>query len=157
MTLSIPAATRLHLDAQRTTLAADSVPEVVLPVGVGDIADRCFRHDPPTPFELEQAIEAVEDTLTRSRLQHAGRGELVTDDPLLRAWVTAGSAAHGHARLTRDEVEALFQRLASAALGHPGALAGLPLGRAAAAALLILRECMHHLGYNAIRTEEFEP
>ena len=146
-----PAPTRLRLEAQRTTLAADSASEVMLAVGVRGIADRFFRHDPPTPFEMEQAIDVVEDALTSSRLQHAERGELMTNDPLLQAWVTAGSLQGDAARLTRDEVEAIFQRLASASLGHPRALAGLPTGQDAAAALLILRECMHHLDYDGIR------
>ena len=151
MTMNAPAATRLCLDAQSTTLAADPAPEVVLHVGARGIAGRFFRHAPPMPFELEQAIDAVEDALTSSRLQHAARGELVTNDPLLREWVTASSPQGDGVRLTRDEVEAMFQRLASASLGHPRALAGLPTEGDAAAALLILRECMHHLGYGGIR------
>ena len=149
--MNAPAATRLRLDAQRTTLTAESAPEVELAVGARGIADRFFRHDPPTPFEMEQAIDIVEEAITGSRLQHAERGELVTNDPLLREWVAAGSPQGDGMRLTRDEVEAIFQRLASASLGHPRALAGLPTGRDAAAALLILRECMHHLGYDGIR------
>ena len=151
MTLNDPAATRLRLDAQRITLAADAAAEVVLAVSVHGIASRFFRHDPPTPFELEQAIDAVEDALTGSRLQHAESGELVANDPLLRGWVTTDSPHGEMLRLTCDEVEATFQRLASVSLGHPRALAGLPTGRDAAAALLILRECMHHLGYGGIR------
>lgn len=145
-----PGSTTLRLDRHRTTLSAGAVPEVVLTVGISDISDGLFRHDPPTPFEMEQAIDAVEDALTSSRLQHAERGELVTTDPLLQAWVATGGLQGDAARLTRDEVEALFQRLASATLGHPRALAGLPSGREAAAALLILRECMHHLGYGGV-------
>ena len=149
--MNASAATRLRLDTQRTTLTAESAPEVALAVGARDIAGRFFRHAPPTPFELERAIDAVEDALTSSRLQHAARGELVTNDPLLREWVTASSPQGDGVRLTRDEVEAMFQRLASASLGHPPALAGLPTEGDAAAALLILRECMHHLGYGGIR------
>ena len=135
-------ATRLRLEGERTTLADGTVPEVVLVVGVRGIADACFRHDPPTPFEIEQAIDVVEDALM------AAPGELLINDPLLHS--LPGLQADG-ARLARDEVEAIFQRLASASLGNPGALAGLPPGRDAAAALLILRECMHHLGYDAVR------
>ena len=60
-------------------------------MGARGIAGRFFRHAPPTPFQLERAIDAVEDTLTGSRLQHAERGELVTNDPLLQEWVTAGT------------------------------------------------------------------
>lgn len=42
------------------------------------------------------------------------------------------------------------QRLASAALGHPGAAAGLPDDLEFVAAALLLRECMHHLGFAAL-------
>ncbi len=141
-------ATRLRLEGERTTLAVGTGPEVVLALGVRGIADACFRHDPPTPFEIEQAIDVVEDALMAAPLRHAARGELLINDPLLHS--LPGLQADG-ARLARDEVEAIFQRLASASLGNPGALAGLPPGRDAAAALLILRECMHHLGYDAVR------
>jgi hypothetical protein len=48
--------------------------------------------------------------------------------------------------MTLETAEHLFQRLASASLGHPGALAGLPVARR----LLILREFMRHLGYRVI-------
>ena len=54
------------------------------------------------------------------------------------------------ASLTRDAVEALFQQLASRALGMPIAAAELPHGRDIAAALLILRECLHHLGFDRV-------
>ena len=146
-----PGATMLRLEGRHTTLADGIAAEVVLSVGVRSLADALFRHDPPTPFELEQAIDAVEDALTASRLRHAARGDLLTVDPRLLA--LPGLQAAG-ARLARDEVEALFQRLASASLGDPGARAGLPPGRDAAAALLILRECMHHLGYDGVRRVE---
>ena len=151
MTMNANAMTRLRLDATGTVLSLDASTEVVLTVSVCDIADRLFHHQPPTPFEMEQAIDAVEDALTRSRLPHAQRDDLATDDPRLREWVTIGHPQFDESRLTGEEVEALFQRLASASLGHPTALAGLPTGRDAAAALLILRECMHHLGFGGVR------
>jgi hypothetical protein len=51
---------------------------------------------------------------------------------------------------TVETVEQWFQRLASASLGQPGAMQGLPSGREAAAALLVLREFMHHRGHASI-------
>lgn len=98
---------------------------------------------------MEQAIDLVEDALAATGLRHLARGELLTDDPRVRPLL--GLTADG-ARLEREDVEVLFQRLASTSLGLPSALAGLPSGRESAAALLILRECMHHLGYAAIRS-----
>ena len=105
--MNTPTATRLRLDAQRTVLAADPAPELVLAVGVMDLAGRLFRHDPPTPFEMEQAIDAVEDALSSSGLRQSERGDLVTSDPLLQAWVSAGSLQGDGVRLTRDDVEAI--------------------------------------------------
>jgi len=138
---------RLRLQAQSTTLEFDRAESVTLPVGPRGLADAVLRHDPPTPAELERAIDAVEDALTGSHLACADRGGLVTADALLLA--LPGLDAQG-AGLTRDAVEALFQRLASRAIGMPIAAAELPHGRDIAAALLILRECMHHLGFDRV-------
>jgi len=52
--------------------------------------------------------------------------------------------------MTIEIVEQWFQRLASASLGEPGAMRGLPLGREAAATLLVLREFMHHRSHASI-------
>lgn len=149
MTMVSSGPTLLRFDAHRTTLSDGTSPAVVVAVGVSDIAEPLFRHDPPKPFEMEQAIDLVEDALAATGLRHLARGELLTDDP--RVCALLGLTADG-TRLGREDVEVLFQRLASTSLGLPGALAGLPSGREAAAALLILRECMHHLGYAAIRS-----
>ena len=46
--------------------------------------------------------------------------------------------------MSLETVEDWFQRLASASLGQPAAMQGLPAGREAAASLLVLREIMHH-------------
>lgn len=46
--------------------------------------------------------------------------------------------------LTVDIVEPSFQRLASASLGKPGVMQGLPAGREAGATLLVQREYLHH-------------
>ncbi len=141
-----PGDTRLRFEPGRVMLST-SASEVVLDVGPQSVADSLFRHDPPTGLEVEQAIDAVEDALEASRLRQTDRGELVTDDPLMGS---LPGLEHEGAQLSRDDIEALFQRLASAALGRPDALAGLA-GGPQAAALLILRECMHHLGFVSIR------
>lgn len=142
-----PARARLELQARSTRLVFADAETVTLPVGTRDLADDVLRHDPPTPAELERAIDVVEDALTGSRLARANRGDLVAPDALLSA--LPGLSAPG-ARLTRDAVEALFQLLASRSLGTPVVGSDLPLGRNLAAALLILRECMHHLGFDGV-------
>jgi hypothetical protein len=140
--------TNIRLDPRRTTLSEQGGAEVVLAVGVGDLVDAVFRHDPPTPSEMERAIDLVEDALMASRLPQGDRGELLTSDPLLRG--LPGLREDG-ARLQRAAVESLFQALASASLGHLGTRGDIPAGAETAAALLVLRECMHHLGYEAVR------
>ena len=65
--------------------------------------------------------------------------------PALRAWSVVSGPT-----MTIEIVEQWFQRLASASLGQPGALQGLPAGREAAATLLVLREFMHHRSHTSI-------
>lgn len=139
--------TRIRLEAQSTLFEFGNGVSVTLGVGPRGLAEAVLRHDPPTPAELERAIDAVEDALTESRLAHADRGALViSDTELLRL---PGLAAQG-ASLTRNDVEALFQQLAARAVCPAAVTSGLPDGRDVAAALLILRECMHHLGFDRV-------
>ena len=145
-----PHATTLQFEDQRTTLSGCTALQVVLAVGIGDLASKVFRHNPPAPYEMEQAIDLVEDALTATGLKRAERADLLISDAPLCALLglqTTGS------RVTGEEVEAKFQRLASVSLGHPGLLDGLPSGGAGgrvAAALLVLRECVHHLGFAGV-------
>lgn len=143
--------TRLRMQAGRTVLDGRSMRGVVLEVGPRSLAAACFRRDPPAPRELERAIELVEEALMAAGLAHVARDALVTDDPLLHR--TLGGAG----MLTRDEVEARFERLAAASQGQAVAAAGVPMDRDAAAALLLLRECMHHLDYQRVLVESPGP
>jgi hypothetical protein len=143
--VSLPAV-RLRLGAQVTTLEFDDAGSVNLSVGPSSLAEAVLRHDPPTPAEVEAAIDVVEEALTRSGLRRADRGALITWD----ARILALPGLHAPGASLRDAVEALFQRLASRSLGAPVAAVELPHGRDLAAALLVLRECMHHLGFERV-------
>ncbi len=138
---------RIQFGHDSTTLVMGVEPEVVLDVGAGAIVDRLFRHAPPQASDLERAIDTVEDALTSSGLRQGNRGELGMDEPLLLDLL--GLSVHG-ATCSREAVEAQFQRLASSSLGYrlaPLEPASHPL---AAAQLVILRECLHHLGFEAV-------
>lgn len=141
--------TLLHIGAEHTVVLSGHAerPEVTfrLAIGARRTAAAFFRHEPPASHELEQAIDTVEDEVMRARTLSIDGAELVSTAAGLGEW-----ARFADPTMTLETVEQLFQRLASAALGHPGALAGLPAGREAAATLLILREFMHHLGYPLI-------
>jgi len=144
--MSTPA-TRLRMDARRTTLTTESDVSVTLEMGYRSVAETFFRHDPPRPGELELAIDAVEDALMRVRALRTDAGTLVTSDDIRRL---LPELPPDGMTTTLEEIEAHFQRLASVSLGHPGALADTPLDRESAAGLLILRECMHHLGFRIL-------
>jgi len=136
--------TRLELDPRRTTLRVEPAAGLAVEIGYRSVREQFFRHDPPTSGELESAIDAIEDALMASPARRADGGTLVIGDEVRRR--LPGLLPEGTAT-TLEDIEARFQRLASASLGHPGALATMPLGPEAGAALVILRECMHHLGY----------
>ena len=138
--------THLRLEAERTLLSSPAS-TVVVTVGIDRLADDVFLHEPPAPVELERAIDVVEDALMATGLPHVPRGELATPDPLLHTLIGRGP---GSTRATLAEVEALFQRLAAVSLGSRGLITDPEFTRRAAAALLILRECMHHLSYRAV-------
>lgn len=137
---------RLRFDAVSTQLDFKGG-VVTLPVSPVGLTLSALLHDPPSPGELERAIDLVEDALTASRLVNAGHGALVTADALLRRLPGLDTVG---GTLMRDDVEMLFQLLASRALGTPVSSARIPEGREMAAALLILRECMHHLGFERV-------
>jgi hypothetical protein len=137
----------LCLQARSTLLEPEDGRPITLAIGPQGLAEAVLHHDLPTPAELERAIDLVEDALTGVHIASAGSDRLVTADTLLLALPGLGPQG---GRLTRDAVELLFQRLASRALGTPVPAAELPHGREIAAALLILRECMHHLGFGGI-------
>lgn len=145
--------TWLRLEANQTTLRTPPYAGVALAVGVHALATSIFRHDPPTPAELEQVIDAVEDALMAARLPRGDGGEINSTDSILRE--LPGLQAPG-AQLSRDAIEALFQQLASASSGHSGTVS-LPQGGPAKAALIILRECMHHLDYDSILMGDAHP
>ena len=139
--------TRLDIGALQTEVhhAGEAV---MLAVGWARTADDCFRHDPPTPAELEQAIELVEEEVMRARTAGPNDAVLRASGAALREVADAAGAGD---TLTLDPVEQLFQRVASESLGNPAARRGLPAGRRFVATVLILREFMHHRGFASVR------
>jgi exopolyphosphatase/pppGpp-phosphohydrolase len=144
-----PGTTLLHIgDEQVVVLSGQGdKPDTVRRLGLGAarIAREIFHHDPPASREIERAIDFAEDEIMQLGRSADVATTLFGTAAALRAW-----AAVCGPTLTIEIVEQWFQRLASASLGQPGALEGLPSGREAAATLLVLREFMHHLGHTSI-------
>ena len=147
----------LHIGESRTTLhvpASGTQPAIThaLAIGYRGTALAYFHHSPPTPGELERAIEAVEDVVMPLHLLVSpADGPLVTSDgPIRQVALLAGVADSGGMSLDLDAMERVFNRFAAIVTGSPVASSGMPEGPDFAATLLILRECMHHLAFDAI-------
>lgn len=123
-----------------------------LDVGTARIARDFFRHDPPTAQEIERAIDVAEDAIMQLGRPAGVRTPVLSTSPALRPW-----AAQAGPTMTIELVEQWFQRLASASLGQPTAMQGLPSGGEAAATLLLLREFLHHRSHASIVFVEPRP
>lgn len=141
-------AMHLRFSPTGTMLSSDDGGVVTLGPSPPALADACFRQDPPRAVDLERAIDVVEDALMAAKAPRSPGVSLTTSEPMLRQ--LPGLEVAGD-MLGRDAIEALFQQLASIALGMPAPDGTKLTDRDTAAALLILRECMHHLNFDTVR------
>lgn len=148
----------LHIEDSETRVVSQRGNEppdtIVLAIGYAAQGHLSFRHDPPTPLELENAIAVVEDAVMALSKHVPLPSELTGTAPALAAIAAAaGKDGQGSVRIALDEIERLFQQLAAVSEGRPVASGGVPPGAAYAATLVILREFMHHLGFDSITME----
>jgi hypothetical protein len=122
---------------------------VTLHLSPRTIAQRHWPQGRPGAWQLERAIDEVETAIEQSGLAHADRGALQVNEHLRHA---LPQRLRAPGTFSRDEVEAEFSWLVAAS----GSAAGLPPASTnegeAAAALLLVRELMHHLGFQALKT-----
>lgn len=143
-----PPPLRLHLDENVLSLESGTR-KLELAAGTAQITTRHFQDQPPSPGELEAAIQTIEDALMAC-------GDLVDTHTLVSsdAWLLqlARFAGCSPERIDRDQVETCFNRLAALSEGHPLTQDPLPDDPQFPARLLILRELMHHLDFSLLRT-----
>lgn len=147
----------LHIAPEHTLLALRTKaeePDAVwkFAVGTEKIANEFFKHNPPTPGEVENAIVAVEDEVMQvSKLIPAGT-HLFSSDAAVEDIYTQLDVYQqaSDRRLYRHDLEAIFGRLSAIISGRPASSDTLPQTATFAAALLILREVMFHLGFEEI-------
>lgn len=132
----------LSFGQDKTTLSTEHGGEVTLGPSPAALAASCFHHDPPMAHELERAIDMVEDALMSAT---SPRGGGATSTTLERELRLLPGLADMDSALSREAIESMFQQLASRASGSPDSNASVLADRGVAAALLITRECMHHL------------
>lgn len=149
------AQTTLELGAETSTLVCIEDGRVVLqhslPLGTASLARQWMRHTPPTPLDMEHAIEQTEDVVMplASKLVR-------TDQLLLRGSGAAlilqavGAKPDEALQWNLDDVEVLFNRIAMVSQGRPSGQEALPTAPEFYAAMVILRECLHHLRFGEV-------
>lgn len=146
--------TLLHIGEQETAVATGvgAEPDKVLRLAIGSqrTAAEFFLHTSPMPGEIENAIQQVEDEVTRAREMIVGHATLVTTDASIREIGHIARGTGSEREISIEAVEQVFSLLASRSLGRPAASAGIPDSAMFAATLLILREFMHHLRFSSI-------
>jgi exopolyphosphatase/pppGpp-phosphohydrolase len=144
------ALTLLHIDALQTIIATGT-DVLVLPIGTGKTAPEFFHHAPPTPEEVENAINVVEDEVTRAYQMICKGSILCTTDNSIREIVHLTSVPDKtEMLLSREAMESLFTRLAALSMGRPTAKDDLRVNASFSATILVLREVMFHLGFKFI-------
>lgn len=123
-------------------------------LGVDDLVRQCLRHEPPWPMELEHAIDLTEEAVMPLAAEFSGTAGLIVQ-ALGASLLMNGLQISGISStvLTLDEVEALFNRLVAVSEGRPVSQESLPTDVRFFAAMLILREFMHHLNFAQVTLE----
>ncbi|MDR7306378.1 hypothetical protein [Rhodoferax saidenbachensis] len=149
------AQTTLQLGTDSSTVLCTEDGRVVLqqdlPLGTASLARQWMRHTPPTPLDIEHAIEKTEDVvmplaskLVRTNLlQLRGSGAAL----ILQG---VGAAPDAVLRWNLDEVEDLFNRIAMVSQGRPSGHEALPTVPEFYAAMVIVRESLHHLRFGEV-------
>ncbi len=153
----------LHIGEQHceVVLQTDAGAGAVHTLALGSVktSDKFFKPYPPPPLNLENAIAAVEDELFK--LRHLAielpRPVLQSSDESIRQIALACGLGSG-AALNVDAVERTFNDLVALSSGGRSAFASAA-GVAApwatdarsGAVLLILREFLHHMKFDAIQ------
>lgn len=147
--------TLLHIGGERVAVATGIGNEpsgvVILEIGYNKTAVDYFKHNPPTPSEVEYAIMAIEDEIARVRAIIPKDSMLISVDECIREIALyCGLDNQPELNLNREAVEQAFARFSSVVQGLP--IPSLsPLSSATfSSSLLILREFMHHMKFVSI-------
>ena len=148
----------LHIDDEFSFIVQGTEtmkPEKIWAFDIGTVktARDFFNNFPPTPGEIERAIQVVEDEVMPLNKLLIPNSVLYSTDADIReiAQYALFEKNQLDILLPRGSMERVFNRLAGIITGLPASQDVLPASIEFAATLLILREVMHHLGYLDIR------
>lgn len=145
--------THLQLDTAPIILQPHDAHVVVLPLSLDQLLADGLQHFPPREAALEQAIATTEDALMPqvAALRAQPLDRLVLSDASLAALADLLARPHTGADWHVDEVERAFNLVADVAAGLPAHRIGLPEHPRFVAALLVVRELMHHVGWETLQ------
>ena len=128
----------------------------ILPLGGEKTSKEFFKHTPPSPDEIEYAINFIEDTIVPLKKILPPNSELYSFSPVMQEIILQAnkSLSSPEKVLPIKDMEDVFSRLAIIISGRPYSTDTLPESTSFAASLLILREFMHHLGFQNIIIEK---
>lgn len=106
-----------------------------------------LKDEPANDGQLEQAIAFIEDELM-PHLPPAEGGLLALPPDLWQTLLAVSPVTD--VPMSPDTVEGLFNRLAELAWGQPASQVGLPVDRVFASRLLLIRELLHHGGFDGL-------
>lgn len=150
----------LHVGDEMSSLivsgSSDSELTFNFPIGLQKLVREILKHSPPTPAELELAIAVIEDEVMKIHKSLPAYASLETTEACMWDLVSAiRPNEQNRCQVSIEEVEQLFDLLAALSMGRPASIAGIPGDANFAAALLMLRELMHHLNFKFI--DVFKP
>jgi Exopolyphosphatase len=125
-------------------------------IGFEKTANEFFKHNPPTPGEVENAIMVVEDEVMQVSKLIPAEAHLFSYDMAVKE-IYAQLEPYQQSydlRLCRHDMEAIFGRLSAIISGRPASSDTLPQTTSFVAALLILREVLFHLGFDGINLSD---
>jgi hypothetical protein len=148
-----PAVLRLTVGATSAALVLEAPPAAprqwAWPVGTTTLWPQ--RAGGPSPVAIENAIQVVEDEIERVARDVPAGSRLVMAaealSPLQRGGAIAGLV---QGAIALDQIEREYQWLAARSMGAPSARAFGFDDPSGDALVLVLRECLHHLGLDAV-------
>ncbi len=125
--------------------------EISIPVGFKNISDRDFKHTPPTPAEIEYAINEIEDEIEKIVPKLAGYETIYNRDDFIIHLAQLSQVDDAPVMvLSRDRLESVFGQYAEISMGRPPSSAESDISPLFYAQILLIREFMHHLKFNQL-------
>ena len=127
-----------------------------LPLGLNKLAQRLVSKGRLSEMAMEQLIAEVEDMVMPLHASLPAKAKLFSQDSGIAELAQFAGMTDNAApcQLPTDAVEHLFNRLVALAQGRPASQDHLPTSGHFSAALMVLRELLHHLGFEDITVIE---